>query len=163
MSALMRDNQDDRGTGNIRTFLRIRVDEPTISLVSRWINDDGDFVYKEVNRSEMDTKVFVDKETTSTMVPLRYVSELLGYDVTWDEITETATVTNATRTLKFKKDSHHMLIDGTKVQVMSYGGIWMDTIMKDNRLFIPLRAVSRAFDLTFGWDHETGVGYLYLQ
>ena len=41
---------------------------------------------------EMDTSAFIDATEGRTYVPIRYLAEALGYEVGWDEVTQTVTL-----------------------------------------------------------------------
>ena len=45
---------------------------------------------------EMDTSAFIDATEGRTYVPIRYLAEALGYDVGWDETTQTVTLDKKT-------------------------------------------------------------------
>ncbi|MDY6045134.1 MAG: copper amine oxidase N-terminal domain-containing protein [Peptoniphilus sp.] len=99
-----------------------------------------------------------------TMVPLRVISENFGYDVSWD---------GNTRTVTIRKDSASpavSLVIGEKVIFgsESFAGrpVFMDSAaeIKDDRTFVPLRAVAELFGHPVDWDGNArtaviGTGY----
>lgn len=108
---------------------------------------------------QMDVEPYLKKERT--MLPLRYVAEVVGTNVEWD---------NNTRTAIFEKDGlvAKIQIDGNKIE-MSNGEVYQLDAKPDNindRIFTPLTDVSKVFNLTNGntedridqnieWDQDT--------
>lgn len=124
----------------------------------------GSMVYeKYINNNQenrqMDVEPYLKNERT--MLPLRYVAEVVGTSVEWD---------NNTRTAIFEKDGlvAKIQIDGDKIE-MSNGKVYQLDAKPDNinsRIFAPLTDVSKVFNLTNGntedgidqnieWDNNT--------
>ncbi|MGF7186695.1 hypothetical protein GGQ84_002820 [Desulfitispora alkaliphila] len=89
---------------------------------------------------------FLDQQSR-TQIPLRAVSEGLGYETDWDNATKTVTIT------KSENEEIHITIDSQEV-ITSNGTIEMDTIavIKEGRTYVPLRFVSQA--LGYNVDYQ---------
>lgn len=70
-----------------------------------------------------------------TIIPVRIISERLGHDVEWNELTEKVII-----------DGEISITIGEKIVKTSKGEITMDTkaILKDGRTYVPLRFVVEA-------------------
>lgn len=93
-----------------------------------------------------DAKPFIDQATSRTMVPIRFISEKLGAKVEFDQ---------AIQTVKIERNGKQVTF---KIGEMEYGkgdarfAIDAPAIIKDDRTFVPLRAVSQAFEVYVKWD-----------
>lgn len=82
----------------------------------------------------------------NTMLPLKFTAESLKAKVKWDAKTNTATLTLKGKTIKVKTGSRVMYVNGKEKKI----SIPAKTI--EGRLFVPLRAISEAFDKKIFWD-----------
>lgn len=93
-----------------------------------------------------DAKPYIDPLTNRTMVPIRFISEKLGATVEWDEPNQTVKIDRKGKLITLK-------IGDTGYQ---WGdrrfGIDAPAVIKDGRTFVPLRAVSQAFEVYVKWD-----------
>lgn len=95
-------------------------------------------------------------ETGVTMVPLRWVSENLGREVTWDQETYSAGID--TNLEVYKEDLTKL--DNGIVNVLINGNIMKnETALRpqivSSTTFVPLRPLSEALGLGIEWDDET--------
>lgn len=99
--------------------------------------------------------VFVDEENPSvmpcliegrTMVPLRFVAERLGFAVAWEESTQTVQLSYGEDVLCLPIGSLHYLWNGTEV------ALDVPAQLVQERTFLPIRAVSEAFQRKVAWD-----------
>ena len=84
-----------------------------------------------------------------TQVPLRVVVESLGVEVEWNQETQTAVL---------EKDKVQVQVPIGKPYIIKNGEkITNDTaaIIKDSRIYMPIRSVIEAFDSEVGWNSET--------
>lgn len=93
-------------------------------------------------------------ENSRTFVPLRFISETMGYKVDYDAKTKSITITNGTQTLGFKVGSNEYVKDGVK------GLMDVKTLIRNDRTFVPLRFFGEAFSKTVGWDQASGSVYI---
>jgi hypothetical protein len=116
---------------------------------------------------EMDTAAYIQESSNSTMVPLRFVSLAIGVDqdnatnadesskIMWDANTKTATILYAAgsgqKIIQFTAGSATMVVDGTAITMEN--GVVAE--IKDNRMFVPFRALGTALGVSVSWDAET--------
>lgn len=88
-----------------------------------------------------------------TMVPVRGVFEYMGYDVSWDSNTKTATLTNT------KKNSTITLTNGESTFNVNDKVVTPDVPQQivNGRFMLPLRAVGEAVDAKIGWLNESKI------
>ncbi|UHR03409.1 copper amine oxidase N-terminal domain-containing protein [Peptoniphilus sp. GNH] len=93
-----------------------------------------------------------------TLVPIRVISESLGYDVFWD---------NAHREVQISKDAKRLTLKiDSKVISLSDGKnndeISLDTPAKiiKSRTFVPLRAVAELFGEKVNWDDDNSTVFV---
>ena len=86
-----------------------------------------------------------------TMVPVRGVFEYIGYDVSWNPNTKTATLTNT------KKNSKITLTNGESTFKVNDKVVTPDVPQQivDGRFMLPLRAVGEAVDAKIGWLEDS--------
>lgn len=114
---------------------------------------------------------YIDPATDSTLVPLRFVALAIGVDpdslsdaqnsskVIWDANTKTASILyaagNGMKIVKFQANSDVMNIDGTDVSMVNeqYSPVYAQ--IKNDRMFVPFRALGQALGVTVTWDAET--------
>lgn len=80
-----------------------------------------------------------------TLVPVRFISENFGADVSWDQDAKKVTV-KGDKTIEFTLDNPEMTVDGN-VQALDCAA----TVM-DNRTLLPLRALVEALGKNVFWD-----------
>lgn len=93
-------------------------------------------------------------ENSRTFVPLRFISETMGYKVDYDAKTKSITITNGTQTLELKVGANEYVKDGVK------GFMDVKTLIRNDRTFVPLRFFGEAFSKNVGWDQESGSVYI---
>lgn len=103
---------------------------------------------------ETDAAPFI--ENGRTLVPIRVISESLGYDVDWDEVTRSVSVKNDDKVVELVIDSKTVFIDN-KVEEIDVAPIIQS---ETNRTFVPIRFIAEAFGVDVGWDDETSTVFL---
>jgi len=89
-----------------------------------------------------------------TMVPVRFIGEVLGARADWEQESKTVTVTAADgMVIKLISGDTHMLI----VRDYDISVITMDvaTVIRDGRAFVPVRYIAEALGLTISWNGQT--------
>lgn len=83
------------------------------------------------------------------MVPVRFVSEELGADVTWFGQTKTITVTDETNAIELTVDSPDITVNNETLT--------LDTVpvFRNDRTYVPLRFVSEALGAQVDWEQDT--------
>lgn len=129
----------------------------------------------------LDVAPYIDENSGRTLVPLRFISESLGYIVHWDHVNRSATIYNkiAINTIEESKDSVKYfrsrntfkvveLTLGSNIAVISDEYIIEEQIMyvknvsldqapviKDGRTMLPVRFISEQMGLNVEWDGHT--------
>ncbi len=108
----------------------------------------------------MDTSAYISAASNSTMIPVRFVSQALGLQenqVQWDNEERTVTILNGSKVVQFKIGSSDLIINGVKTNMYSLDAtpLKVKAEVKDNRSFLPLRALGTAFGINVGWDAAT--------
>ena len=95
----------------------------------------------------VDTQPFVENDRT--FVPIRAISEMMEYDVLWDEETETVTIKNNDDEMKLVigKDTYTVNGDEKQMDVAPF--------IKDDRTVVPLRFVAEGFGCDVDWIDDT--------
>lgn len=140
-------------TGTLDKVVKVTIGEKTIVV-------DG-------QNYDMDVAPYIQTESSSTMVPLRFVMIALGVDsenvgnfdesnkVSFDANTKTATIfyaagTNMT-TIQFTAGSNTMVVNGAAIPMEN--GVKAEIV--DGRMFVPFRAIGTAINVNVGWDADT--------
>lgn len=106
----------------------------------------------------MDTAAYISTASDSMMVPVRFVSMALGIpanNVMWSPETSTATIRAGETILQFQTNSSVMRINGIEVPILNANGEAVQSEVRDDRAFIPFRALGEALGIYVDWDAET--------
>lgn len=90
----------------------------------------------------------------SVMVPLRIITEQLGYGVKWDNVSKTATIEQGGSLLKLTVNQKEAEANGAAVQLDS------PPLLNGSITLVPLRFISEQTGATVGWDNVTKTVYL---
>lgn len=91
---------------------------------------------------------FVDS-ANRTQVPLRAAMEAYGCKVVWDAAAKTAEVSRDGVTVEVPVGANYILKDGKEITIDS------PALIKNNRTYLPIRAVLESFGASIGWDAVT--------
>lgn len=110
---------------------------------------------------ETDGAAYIQAESNSTLVPIRFVAiALSGGDIdnadtadniVWDAVSKTVTISAYGRIVEFSAGSNVMTIDGETVN-MDYG---VKAEITDGRMYVPFRAIGEALGFDVQWNSET--------
>ncbi|GEM_PF-3253264 len=113
---------------------------------------------------EMDAAAYIQEESDSTLVPLRFVAIAITEGsvesvqqadsseiVSWDADTKTATIKAMGKVVKFTAGSDIMVV-GTDTRVMDNGVVAEIT---NDRMYVPFRALGNALGVKVEWDEAT--------
>lgn len=87
-------------------------------------------------------------EDDRTLVPIRFVAEALGADVTWDDYSLSAIIVKDDITIKYSPLSSGANYNGYEMDFDSKG------VLKDDRTLAPLRFISEMLRCKVEWDGE---------
>lgn len=106
----------------------------------------------------MDTSAYISTRSNSMMIPVRFVAMALGLEagrVLWSPETSTVTVDAGERILQFRINSSVMLINGIEFPMLNAAGQPVFAEIRDDRAFIPFRALSEALNVYVEWEPST--------
>lgn len=112
-----------------------------------------------VNNSQfaIDTAPFIQKSSSSALIPLRAVTTALTGTgdnsdiVLWDAETKTVTINYNNSKIQFTAGSSYVTING-KAEKMA-NDVYAE--IKDSRMFVPFRTLGNALGAEVSWDAET--------
>lgn len=85
----------------------------------------------------------------NVIIPLRIVTENLGFQVNWDSKTRGISITEGSRTINLTVGSKTALVDGSQKQLLAA------PVLKDNVTGVPLRFVSEQMGMDVDWNDAT--------
>ena len=91
---------------------------------------------------------FVDNNDR-TLVPLRLTMESYGSEVEWNAETRTALVKKGDITVEVPLGQKHILKNGQEIAIDT------ESVIKEDRTYLPIRAVVEAFGSEVQWDKNT--------
>lgn len=100
-------------------------------------------------QKKMDVAPFIDKSSNRTLVPVRFVTEFLGGEVSWDGEKREVTIQISGKEIKLQIGSSTAYVNGVAIKLDQ------PAIIKENRTFVPLRFVAETFGLIVNWDSNT--------
>lgn len=121
-----------------------------------------------VNNDKYDVGVapYIQVQSASTLVPLRFISVVLSGDkttadkadesnrVSWDNVNKIATIYvgqgNTQKIVQFKAGSDMMTINGTNIAMDNN----VKAEIKDGRMFVPFRALGNALGVSVSWNEQ---------
>ncbi|WP_157942925.1 copper amine oxidase N-terminal domain-containing protein [Acetivibrio saccincola] len=100
-----------------------------------------------------DAEPFID-DNGRTQVPVRFVSEALGAEVSWEGSIKTVTISQRDKEIKIVIGKKDYTINGEKSL--------MDTeaLLKEDRTFVPIRFVSEGLGARVDWDPAVRTVYI---
>lgn len=101
-----------------------------------------------INDKFIETDVNPKIYNNRTYVPIRIISEELGYNVEWLENTKEIKINNNSNELILKINSKYYLFNGNK-EVSD-----VEPIIENNRTLVPIRLIAEKFNKTVDWDKQ---------
>lgn len=90
----------------------------------------------------------------NVMIPIRVVSENLGFKVGWQKASQTVTVENSEKTVRMVVGSHQAELNGAQVDLN------LPPVLNGQSTLVPLRFVSEQMGLDVKWDNQTKAVFL---
>lgn len=106
----------------------------------------------------IDAPAYIQLVSSSTMIPLRVVSQGVVGDedcVEWDAETKTAIISYNNNEVRFTSGSKIVYINGRAVEMAN--GVSAE--ITNSRMFVPFRALGEALGADVSWDSETKTAY----
>lgn len=92
---------------------------------------------------------YMNTESSRTMVPLRLVSEEMGYKVIWNKDTQTATIQEGSATINISINSTKPTVNGVVKTIDA------PAVLQDNRTYVPIRFISEAMGEQVAYKSNT--------
>lgn len=96
---------------------------------------------------KMDAKPFISN--SRTLVPLRFIVEAIGGDVSWDNDSRTVTVNSMGKTIILPIDSKTIKVNGKDLEIDQAA------IIKGDRTFVPIRFIAENLDMNVNYINES--------
>ncbi len=84
-----------------------------------------------------------------TMLPIRFIAEALGATVTWNDDTDTVTITREGLVIEIVIGQPYALVNGTPVLLDA------PAFIENSRTYLPIRFVAENLGATVIWDNDT--------
>lgn len=94
------------------------------------------------------TDVEIYAKNNRTLVPIRVISESLGYNVEWNSQNNTVKISNADKNILLKINSDEAFVNSKKITID------VPAEAKKNRTFVPIRFVAENMGVKVEWDQE---------
>jgi len=101
---------------------------------------------------------FVSAHSNSTMVPVRFIALALGLPedaIRWDPTHRTVTVDAGNRIVQFQAGNYHYTVNGVVMPMVSPDGRPVAMEIREDRAFVPFRALGEAFGIPVSWEQAT--------
>ncbi len=123
----------------------------TMLLLLLLLNTTGVYAAKDItitlNGKEIQTDVKPYIKDARTLVPIRFISEALDYDVEWDEAARKVTIKNDSKKIELTIDKKDVLIDDDIVVTNDVA-----PEITGDRTFVPVRFIAENFGVKVDWD-----------
>jgi hypothetical protein len=97
----------------------------------------------------------------ATMIPLRFVSYALEMDVHWNREALIATITDRNGThIQFRPYSTYAIVNGQPFPITNGHGQPIEAVLKQGRIFVPLRTLGEILRLPVTWSAQ--YAHLYI-
>jgi hypothetical protein len=105
-------------------------------------------------------------KTDRTMIPVRIISENMGYKVDWENATRKVFVSNEKNKIQLQIGKNTAIVNGKMVPIDVQNGKPVDTkamlvpAKGSHRTYVPLRFVSEAMGADVKYERKNGVNYI---
>jgi hypothetical protein len=123
-----------------------------------WVTIGENFFIRNGVPEDMPVAAYISPASNSTMVPLRFISNALGvpyHNVIWSDSARTVTISVPGRTIQFTIGSDIFLDNGIPRNMVSPDGLPVAAEIRDDRSFVPFRALGEAFGIPVSWCFDT--------
>lgn len=99
----------------------------------------------------------VQEKDDRTFVPVRFICEYFGCDVSFNEVQQSATITDSNNTSYLVMDGSNQLFVLPDFAVPTLYNMDTKTFIdkNDERMYVPLRFLAEAMNYTVNWDEAT--------
>ncbi|MBO2943118.1 N-acetylmuramoyl-L-alanine amidase [Paenibacillus sp. F411] len=114
----------------------------------------GAKIYLDGEQLNLPSGVKVLNVNNSIMVPIRVVSENLGYEVKWEKSTQTVSVLDSVTAVHMNVGKTQSQVNGIEVQMS------IPPMLQGGTTLVPLRFVSTEMGMDIEWDNQIKAVYL---
>ncbi len=111
-----------------------------------YVNSNFALVSNEERKIDADDGITPVIKDGRVLVPVRFVTESFDADVSWDQDSSTASIQIQDKSIEIAAGSTEMIVDHKKYHLDVHA------LLRNKRLFVPLRAVSEALDKEVFYD-----------
>lgn len=111
-------------------------------------------IYLDGNELNLSSDVKVENISGTVMVPIRVISENLGYAVKWSKATQTVTVNDSEITVEMVIGSKYAKINGQSTEMNKA------PLLRGGTTMVPIRFISEQMGLNVKWDNKEKAVYL---
>jgi N-acetylmuramoyl-L-alanine amidase len=108
-----------------------------------------------LNGKELSSDVPPELVNQSVLVPVRTITENLGYTVKYDQKAKRITINDGNLLINMTLNDPYATVNGERVKLVE------PPTLRSDRALIPLRFVGETFGLEVYWDHPTKSVFLY--
>lgn len=108
-----------------------------------------------LNGSSLKLPEAITTINNSVMIPIRVVSEELGYKVDWNQKTRTVTINDSNKSITLVVDKKTATVNGVEKSLLA------PVTVKNQTTLVPLRFVGESMGLVVEWDQDTQAVYLF--
>lgn len=94
----------------------------------------------------LDAAPFINPETERCLVPIRFISETLGYNVKWNNSNRKVLITKGNESIHLWVGKDHAIVNGYKKTLDQ------SPVIRNDRTFVPVRLVTEALGCSCLWD-----------
>ncbi|NGP46134.1 copper amine oxidase N-terminal domain-containing protein [Bacillaceae bacterium SIJ1] len=106
------------------------------------------FLELEIDGNEAVLEYEVYNLNGRTMLPLRAMSELFGWRVSWDQEAYEVTIQNQEHEMKIEPGEYEAYYDGVQERIDT------PAVIYEGHTFVSLRQAAEVFDFTISWEKE---------
>ncbi len=126
---------------NLPGHLKFTVNSPIYSM---------DNIQKTIDPDNEQVAPFIDGQTHRTFVPIRAISETLGYSVEWLSDEEKVILTKDNRIIEFSMNSENIRVKrGYKIETITSD---VKPVIVNSRTFVPVRVMGEIMGYDVIWD-----------
>lgn len=102
---------------------------------------------------QMDTAPVISQDRT--MLPIRYITEALGAQVSWEELNRKVTIIMGDKHIELWIDNNTALVNGEEIKIDPDNDDVKPYIAPPGRAMLPLRFIAETLDCQVEWDPVT--------
>ncbi len=122
------------------------VEERLKNAVVVYVNSNFALVNNEERKLDADDNITPMIKNSRTLVPIRFIAESFGGEVSWDQESSKASIVAQNKTIEIISGSKKMMVNNNEYQLD------VPALLANDRIYVPLRAVSEALGKEIFYD-----------